>query len=305
MKLVLFNDYVPGVLRGDAVIDVSAVLADIPRVSPQTLMSGLIERFDQYRGALEKAVANASVGIPVGQVRLRPPLPEPTRIVCMAVNYMEGGTRALPADRDAFLKSPSAVIGPGDTIVLPDCPVPHFHHEAELGVVIGKTASHISAEDAADYLFGYVNFMDVSARNVAPNGNNSFFWGKSWDTFAPMGPAIVTADEIKDPHNLSIKLWVSGELRQDLSTSDMGRSVWEVMEFVTWITTMKAGDIISTGTNHIGLGPIQDGDSIEMEIEGLGRLAVNVSDEWKRTWPREPLSKMTGFESSIRSKRSG
>lgn len=303
MKLVLFNDYVPGVLKENKVVDVSSVLADIPRVSPQTLMSGLIERFDTYRGALEKAASDESVSIPVEQVRLRPPLPEPTRIVCMAVNYMENGTRALPADREAFLKSPSAVIGHGDTISLPDCPVPHFHHEAELGVVFGKTASRLSVEEAPDYLFGYVNFIDVSARGVTPNGNNSFFWGKSWDTFAPMGPALVTADEIKDPHNLAIKLWVSGELRQDLSTSDMGRSVWEVMEFVTWITTMKAGDIVSTGTNHIGLGPIQDGDSIEMEIEGLERLSINVEDEWKRTWPRVPLSKMTGFESSIRSKR--
>ena len=116
MKLVLFNDYVPGVLKENKVVDVSSVLADIPRVSPQTLMSGLIERFDTYRGALEKAASDESVSIPVEQVRLRPPLPEPTRIVCMAVNYMENGTRALPADREAFLKSPSSVIGPGDTV---------------------------------------------------------------------------------------------------------------------------------------------------------------------------------------------
>ena len=117
-----------------------------------------------------------------------------------------------------------------------------------------------------------------------------------------MGPAIVTADEV-DPQNLDIKLWVSGDLRQDLSTSDMGRSVYEVVEFVSWITTLKAGDVVSSGTNHVGLGPIQDGDTIEMEISGFGpKLKVNVKDDWKRTWPREPLSRMTDFESTIRSK---
>ena len=301
MKLVLFNDYVPGVLKGDRVVDVSAAVADIPRVSPQTLMAGLIESFPQYRGALESAV-DRSEGVPVDQVRLRAPLPEPTRMVCMAGNYMESGSRALVGDREAFLKSPSAVIGNGDTVILPDCPVPHFHHEAELGVVIGKTASKVKAADGLDYVFGYLNFIDVSARGVDPNGGSSFFWGKSWDTFAPMGPAIVTADEIKDPQDLQVRLWVSGDLRQDLSTSDMGRSVAEVLEFVTWLVTMKPGDVISTGTNHVGLGPIQDGDTIEMETDGLGRLKVNVRDDWKRTWPREPLSKMSAFESTIGSK---
>ena len=301
MKLVLYNDYVPGVLRGDRVVDISREVADIPHISPQTLMSGLIERFDQYRQALERA-SDASEGVPVSQVRLRAPLPEPGRLACVARNYMEGGSLRLPPDREAFLKSPSAVIGPGDTVVLPDCTAENFHHEAELGVVIGKTASKVKPENASDYIFGYVNFIDVSARGIRPNGNDSFFWGKSWDTFAPMGPALVTADEIKDPQDLDVKLWVSGKLRQDLSTSDMGRSVAEVVEFITWIITMKPGDLISTGTNHIGIGPIQDGDTIDMEIEGLGRLSVNVRDEWKRTWPRLPMSKMTMFETSIRSK---
>jgi 2-keto-4-pentenoate hydratase/2-oxohepta-3-ene-1,7-dioic acid hydratase in catechol pathway len=149
-----------------------------------------------------------------------------------------------------------------------------------------------------------VNFMDVSARGLEPNGNNSFFWQKSWDTFGPMGPAITTADEVGDPQKLAVKLWVSGDLRQDVNTSDMGRSVYEVLEWVSWITTMKPGDVISTGTNHVGLGPIQDGDTVVMEIAGLGpKLNLTVKDEWKRTWPRLPLSKMTAFESSVRAKR--
>ena len=302
MKLVLFNDFVPGVLKGDRVVDVSSVVSDIPHINGQTLMSGLIERFDQYRGALQGAT-DSTDGVPTAQVRLRAPLPEPGRIVCLAGNYKEGGSQK--GDRDAFLKSSSAVIGHGDTVVLPDCPAPHFHHEAELGVVVAKTARNVKADQAGDYIFGYMNFIDVSARGLNPNGNNSFWWQKSWDTFAPMGPAIVTADEIPDPQDLGIKLWVSGDLRQDLRTDDMARSVYEVVEFVTWITTMKAGDVIATGTNHLGLGPIQDGDTIDMEIERLGRLSLKVRDDWKRTWPREPLGTMSAFESSVEAKWKG
>jgi len=302
MKLVLFNDFTPGVLKGDNVVDISSEVSEVPHIDGQTWMSGIIDNFDSLRSGIETAVASSD-GVPTSEVRLRAPLPEPKRLVCMAGNFMENGSLKIPTDRDAFLKSPSAVIGDGDTVVLPDCPAPHFHHEGELGLVIGKTADHVSADQAASNIFGYLQFIDVSARGVSPNGNNSFFWQKSWDTFAPMGPAIVTADEIKDPQNLDVKLWVSGDIRQDLNTSDMGRSVYEVVEFVSWITTLKPGDVISTGTNHTGLGPIQDGDKIEMEIEGLGpRLTVNVKDDWKRTWPRETLLKMTGFESSVRSK---
>ena len=302
MKLVLFNDYIPGILREDKVIDISDKISGVPDFSPQIMMSYLIEHFDKYRQSLEE-IGDVET-FPISQVKLRPPLPEPTRIVCMAGNYMENGSRALVADREAFLKSPSAIIGDGDSVVLPDCPVPHFHHEAELGLVIGKKASKVSASKAKDYIFGYINFIDVSARGVDPNGGSSFFWGKSWDTFAPIGPAIVTADEIDDPQNLNINLWVNGVARQKMNTSDMGRSVEEVVEFATWLITMKPGDMISTGTNHVGLGPIQDADKIEMQIDKLGpKLHVDVKDEWKRTWPTQPLSEMTAFESSIRSKR--
>ena len=110
-------------------------------------------------------------------------------------------------------------------------------------------------------------------------------------------------------HGLIATTWLSGpmivvngDIRQDLNTSDMGRPVEEVLEFASWITTLQPGDVVSTGTNHIGLSPIQDGDSIDMEIQGLGRLTVSVQDDWKRTWPREPLSRMTAFESTARSK---
>ena len=301
MKLVLFNDYVPGVVKGDRVVDISGAVGDVPHITPQQLMSGIVAGFDQRRAAIE-ALVSSSEGVPASGVRFRAPLPEPTRIVCMAGNYMEGGTLKIVSDRNAFLKSPSSVIGSGDTIVLPDVPAPHFHHEAELAFVVSKTANHVDAADAGDYIFGYTNFIDVSARGMLPNGSFSFFWQKSWDTFGPMGPYLVTKDEVPDPQNLGVKLSVNGDVKQDLSTSDMGRTVEEVLEFASWITTLQPGDIVSTGTNHIGLSPIQDGDRVEMEIDGLGKLELDVRDDWKRTWPREPLSKMTAFESTARQK---
>ncbi len=196
---------------------------------------------------------------------------------------MEFGARKEPAPINAFIKSPEAVIGNGDTIVLPDAQANIFHHEAELGVVIGKEARNVSAADAYSYVFGYVNFIDASARGL---GNGSFFQGKSWDTFAPMGPCLVTADEVGDPQNLAVKLWVNGQLRQDFPTSDMGHKIPRCVEWVSGVTTLEPGDIISTGTNHQGLGAMQDGDLIEMEIQGLERLTVHVNDPLKREWPK-------------------
>ena len=157
-------------------------------------------------------------------------MPQLGKLVCMAGNYMESGTIPKAYDVDAFLKAPSSIIGKGDTVVLPNIPADVFHHESELGVVIGKTASKVSAANALDHVFGYLNFMDVSARGISPNGNNSFWWQKSWDTFGPIGPWILTSDDVPNPQNLDIRLWNNGDLRHNFNTSDMARSVGEVIE---------------------------------------------------------------------------
>jgi len=286
MKLVLFgDDFRLGVLKGDRVVDASAVGNDIPHLTPQQMMKGLIENFDRYRGRLEQ-LANASQGTPVSQVRLRAPLPQPERLVCMAVNYMEDGTRAEPAPINAFNKSSNSVIGSGDTIVLPTAQATVFEHEAELGVVIGGKASQIKPEDAYKHIFGYVNFIDVSCRGMGA-GSGSFFIGKSWDSFGPMGPALVTADEVLDPLNLQVRLWVQGELRQNYNTGDMAHKIPRMLEWITSVTTLEPGDVIAAGTNHRGLGPLQDGDLVEMEIDGFGKLVNRVRDDLKRSWPRE------------------
>ena len=285
MKLMYLDDFKLGVLTGDTVVDVSAAVQDIPHTGPGNLISGLIENFDNYRARLEDAAASGT-GVPVSSVRIRPPLPKPGNIDCMAVNYMEDGTRDAPAPINAFHKSASAIIGDGDTMVLPDVPATIFEGEAEIALVIGKTADNVSAADAMDYVFGYMNFIDGSARGLLPPGN-TFFQMKSRETFAPIGPYLVTADEIANPQNLQIKLWVNGEVKQNFNTDDMAHNIKRCIEWASSIHTLHPGDILATGTNHRGLSSFQDGDNVEIETEGLGRLSFNIRDDLKRTWSRD------------------
>jgi 2-keto-4-pentenoate hydratase/2-oxohepta-3-ene-1,7-dioic acid hydratase in catechol pathway len=290
VKLLFFDVFTLGVLKGDTVVVVSDVVRNIPHTGAHNLLNGLIERFAEYKGRLEEAV-NRGQGVPVSQVRLRSPVPKPSNIVCMAVNYMEDGTRAEPAPINAFHKSPNSVIGQGDTMVLPDVPATIFEGEAELGLVIGKPASHVRASEAMDYIFGYLNFIDGSARGLIPT-NNSFYQMKSRDTFAPMGPYLVTADEIPDPLNLQVRLWVNGILKQNYNTNDMAHKIPRVIEWISSIHPLEPGDVIATGTNHRGLSAFQDGDLIELETAGLGRLRINVRDDLKRAWGRETRLEM-------------
>jgi len=285
MRLLFFDDFKLGVLKGESVVDVSSIAQDIPHTGPHDLISGLIERFADVKPHLEEAAARGQ-GVPLGRVRIRPPLPRPVNIVAMAVNYMEDGTRSEPAPINAFHKSPSAVIGDGDTMVLPDVPATIFEGEAELAVVIGRRATRVPASEAMRYVFGYTNFIDGSARGLPPAGN-TFYQMKSRDTFAPIGPYLVTADEIRDVDHLPVRLWVNGELKQNFNTSDMAHKIPRCIEWVTSIHTLEPGDILATGTNHRGLSAFQEGDTIELETEGLGRLHVRVRDDQKRTWARE------------------
>jgi len=285
MKIGFFDDYKLGVIQGEAIIDVSAAVADIPRMGPHDLINGLIDRYEAYRVRLEEA-AHRGKGVPLATVRLRAPLPRPINIDCMAVNYMEDGTRKEPAPINAFHKSPSAIIGPDETMVLPDAPASVFEGEAELGVVIGKRARNVSSADAMEHVFGYVNFVDGSARGLPPP-NNVFFQMKSRDTFAPIGPYLVTKDEIQDPHKLQVRLWNNGVLRQNFNTSDMAHKIPRCIEWASALHTLEAGDILASGTNHRGLHAFQHGDRIELEIDGLGKLTFHVSDDLQRTWSRE------------------
>jgi len=284
MKLLYFNDFRLGVLKGDQVIDVTAAVQNVPHTGPGNLIIGVIERWPELRNSVEKAATGS--GVPVAQVKIRPPLPKPVNIDCMAVNYMEDGTRKEPAPINAFHKSPGCIVGHGDTLVLPDIALSIFEGEAELAVVIGKRAKQVPAARAMEHVFGYVNFIDGSARDATTLGN-SFYQVKSRDTFAPIGPYLVTADEVKDPHKLQVRLWVNGTLKQNYNTDDMANRIPRCIEWISGIHDLEPGDILATGTNHRGLSALQNGDTVELEVDGLGRLTVKVRDDLNRTWARE------------------
>jgi 2-keto-4-pentenoate hydratase/2-oxohepta-3-ene-1,7-dioic acid hydratase in catechol pathway len=284
MRLTYFDDYRLGVLKGDGIVDVTSLLAGLPHRDTQDLMPALIADFAAHRARIEAHVAGAAAK-PLASVRLRAPLPRARQIDCMAVNYMEDGTLPAPPPINAFHKSPSAVIGTGDTMVLPDIPALVFEAEAELALVIGKRATNVSEAEAMSHVFGYMNFIDGSARGMPP-ANNVFFQAKSRDTFAPMGPWIVTADEVADPQKLDVRLTINGEVRQAFNTSDMAHNIPKCIAWLSSIHTLEPGDVVATGTNHRGLSALHDGDLIELEVGSLGKLRVHVRDELKRSWTR-------------------
>ena len=285
MKLVLYDDYRLGILKNERVVDAMTALEGMHFHRPQDLIETVITEWNELKPRIEEATEGKE-GVPIDSVSFRPPVPKPPKIICAAVNYLEFGQRE-PDEMDAFIKASTAVIGSGDTVELPPINASVFHHEPELAFVVGRRASNVGEAEAMNYIFGYLNFLDMSARGITPNNHRSFWMGKSWDTFAPMGPAITTADEIPDPHNLQVRLWNNDEPRHDFPTSDMAYNIPKLIESYSSITTLEPGDVIATGVNHQQIGPVQDGDVIRMEIKELGpSLVVSIHDPLKREWPR-------------------
>ncbi len=288
MKLCYFNDFRLGVVKGDQVVDITDSVKDLPHRDTRDLICALIADWPNRKAKVE-AAANAGKGVALSSVRLRAPVPRPGNIDCMAVNYMEDGTLKEKPAINAFHKAATSVIGNGDTMVLPDVPATIFEGEAELALIIGKPAKNVKAADYKQYIFGYTCFIDGSARGLPPPGN-VFFQMKSRDTFAPMGPWIVTADEIADPQKLNIELKNNGVTMQKFNTDDMAHQIPRVIEWLSSIHPLEPGDVVATGTNHRGLNSFMDGDKIELTVEKVGTLKFNVKDEHKRTWARTTRS---------------
>lgn len=291
MKLGFYNEFRPCIVKADGVVDITSEVSALQGGRPQVLLENIIINFQLLRPRLEALEASGQV-IPFSEIRLRAPVPRPGKVICGQGNYMESVKIEPFRPLKTFFKSPDAVIGPGDTIILPAYRPVIFNHEAELVAVIGREAKNVQIADALNYVFGYTTGCDVSAR--APEAGEAELpgdglYGKSFDTFLPLGPAITTADEIKDPNNLNVKYWVNGKLRQEYNTSDMEHSIAFMIATVSHVMTLKPGDLIMAGTNHGGLGPLQDGDVGEIEIEKLGRQSNSVSDPYRRTWPQDAV----------------
>jgi len=278
MKLAFFNDYQLGVITADGIVDISDALSELSYHTPQELIRMVIEGFDDLRSTIADASENGDA-IALDSISLKAPVPRPGQLVCLAGNYIEPDSPSR-GDFNAFLKSPTGIIATKGTVELPEADVTVFHFEPELAIVIGKTAKHLSEADALDCVFGYTQFIDVSARGL-PGG---FFLGKSWHTFAPMGPALVTADEVADSNALGVQLWINDNLQHDFSTNSMARFIPELLAEVTKVVTLEPGDVVSTGTHHEALIAVGDGDRVRLAIEGFGpELAVAVRDALKRT----------------------
>ena len=284
MRIAVFDDHRFGVVGNDStMVDITDLVERYDPLGPEDYLPDLIAHFQELRPELVKLAA-AGGGKPLESVHLHSPLTRPSKIVCLMGNYREGTDRPLQI-LDLFFKSPELISGDGDTIVLPPHQANIFHHEAEVAVVIGRDAKDLSAANAMDAVFGYVGFNDVSARGLGRSGINSFL-GKSFDTFAAFGPWIVTTDELTDPQSLSITVDVNGERRQDYSTSDMERPVRDLLVYISSVTTLHPGDVICCGTNHQGLGSMQDGDAVVTTVSGIGAFTIHVQDEHQREWQR-------------------
>lgn len=292
MRLVLFEtapgaDVLPGLMTERGIVNIAGAVER--GRTPQLTMEGIIDDYDKLKPSLRR-LADSGEAMPLSAVRLRAPLPRPGKILACIANYWEHAQReARPLNM--FMKNPDAVIGPSDTIVLPEYTVPWiFMHEAELALVIKGPAKMAKKEDWRKYVFGYTCMVDVSAREQGrhtwPKGPPASWLGKSFDTFAPVGPCIATADEIENPNDLIVRLWSDGQLRHNYNTDDMEHPVPELIEFATTVMTMKTGDLIACGTNHEGLGALQDGETVEIEIQNIGRMTLKVRDPLRREWER-------------------
>lgn len=284
MRVATFGDGRMGVVADDeTVVDVTDLLEQYEPPGPEHLLPDLIEHFTDLKPELERRAA-AGGGTPVAEAGLRSPLTRPSKIICLIGNYREGTDRPLQI-LDIFFKSPEAIVGDGDTVVLPRHQASIFHHEAEIAVVVSREAKDLSDGEAMDAVFGYTVFEDISARGTGREGIVSFL-GKSHDTFAGFGPWITTRDEIDDPQALHVTVDVNGERRQDYSTADMERPISELMTYLSSVMTLHPGDVICCGTNHQGLGAVQDGDQVVTTIDGIGSFTLHVRDEMEREWQR-------------------
>lgn len=264
---------------GTAILDLNRADATIPSTMIDFLQG------DYWTKAQHAAAqAPASSVIKKSDVRLGAPVPKPGQIICVGLNYKDhADEQGLPYPEAPLLfgKSPMAACGPNDDVVYPEG-VTQLDYEVELGVIIGATTKNVRFQDAAKYIAGYCVFHDVSAR-CCQFGDKQWFRGKSFDTFGPFGPALVTPDEVPNSHALQLTCKVNGEMRQNSNTNNLIHSVESIIEYITRGITLQPGDVIATGT-PAGVGVflkppklLNRGDLVELEVQGLGVITNRIS----------------------------
>ncbi len=287
MKLVTFAPARIGVLRGDAVHDVTDWVTERTALPFPWAMNGLCAMLHAVRDDLDRA-ADRAPAVPVSGLALGAPVPAPTHLLAAPINVMAHkaemtgamASNAGTADMLGFFtKASGSVCGPADAIELPARRGRRFDHEGEIGIVIGREARGVSPEDALDHIAGYTIVIDVTMRMTATEREERTL-RKSFQTFSPMGPCLVSADAVPDIDALDLKLWVNGTLRQDSSQRDLIVDIPNLVSRASHVMALQPGDVYITGS-PAGVGEIVPGDSVTVEVPAIGRLEMPVVS---RTW---------------------
>ncbi|WP_176597910.1 fumarylacetoacetate hydrolase family protein [Sphingobium sp. 15-1] len=276
MKIASFDGQRIGLIVGEEIVEISPAPTG-PAAWPPTEMLRFIAEFGARRGELERLLASGP-RIPLANVRLETPVPWPNKVIAFPANYhehiaeMKDGLISTfkNGGQGFFLKANSSLSGPADPIELPAVPDREIHHECEMAIIIGKGGRDIPVDRALDHILGYSCLVDVVIR-----GKEERVMRKSFDSFCPVGPWIMTADEIADPSNIALELRINGEVRQAANTANLIVDIPNMIAMASSVMTLFPGDIIATGT-PAGVGPIEDGDVLDILIENVGAMRLPV-----------------------------
>lgn len=277
MKFGCLDNNTVGAIHGDRFYDLSTLLGAGAKSWPPTAMINLIARYDALGDQIAKVIKEGQ-GVPLSAVHLDCPISWPNKIIAFPANYeahisemKDGLISTFKADGQGFfLKANSSLSGPCDPIVLPNVFGRAVHHECELAVIIGQTGRNIPQADAMDYVFGYSCLLDMVVR-----GKEERVMRKSFDSFCPLGPYLVTADEVPRYDDIELELFVDGEMRQSANTRDLIVGIPAMIEMASSVMTLYPGDIIASGT-PAGVGPVQAGNVIDIRIKGIGEMTIDV-----------------------------
>lgn len=281
MKLISYDKGRLGVVTNEGVIDITDLSGVAADFWPPVGMVRLVEKFDNLGSCLRDAITSRPA-VPLSQVRLDAPIRWPNKVIAFPANYhahidemkVGNGSGVISSFKASgqgfFLKSNSSLSGPADAIVLPPLEGREIHHECELGIVIGKRGRGISAQDSHEYVFGFTCLLDMVVRGVEER-----VMRKSFDTFCPTGPWIITADEVPDFSNINMRLTVNGQERQSACTRDLIVNIPDMIAMASAVMTLEPGDIIASGT-PAGVGPVKEGDVVEITIDGIGSMRLPV-----------------------------
>jgi 2-keto-4-pentenoate hydratase/2-oxohepta-3-ene-1,7-dioic acid hydratase in catechol pathway len=291
VKLAVFDDYRIGIVEADLLYDVTAALPAALDAMPEQRMNWLIAHWQDAGAALRDRRRGAEAQA-LAKVRLLPASPHPSHVFAAPANYQkhigELGDRTVTKkgrsarEQGFFLKAPGSLVGAGATIGLPKGSSRRFDHESELAVIVGKHGRDVPRAAAMQYVFGYSCLIDATMRIEPGVAEEERSMRKSFEGFTPLGPFLVSADEIAAPQALDNRLWVNGELRQQANTRDMIVGIGELIELISSVLPIRPGDVIATGTPE-GVGPFAAGDVLRIAIEGVGEMSIFVRENAERS----------------------